>query len=145
SIPAAIGVSIAGCGADPIEPDLVRSQSQEHAGVIGVRAIVSPDPFDPEFGAQTPRRKLPAGRRIGVVHQQAKFVSPAPRCAERAELMLPEDMRRETVRISGSPQLGVSKKIDLAMSLFERLHDPQFFDPAPPRDDVVDAVAGRMP
>src|SRR5438067_662985 len=59
--------------------------------------------------------------------------------------MLPKDMRRETVGISGGPKLGVSKKIDLAVSLLERLHDPEFFNPAPPRDDFVDAVACRMP
>ena len=59
--------------------------------------------------------------------------------------MLPENMRREAVGVSGSPQLGVSKKIDLAMSLFERLYDPQLFDPAPPRDDLLNAVAGGVP
>ncbi len=95
--------------------------------------------------AQPPPRQLASRRRIGTVDHQPQLVLPAPRRAERVELVLADDVRREPVRVGPGVALGVRQQVDLAMGLLERLGDLLVLENPPPRRDLVDAPAGGMP
>src|SRR5687767_11092048 len=138
-----MGVALRGLYA--IKPHLVRDHPEERTALVRVRAVLRSRPFDPVLGAEAPLWQLPRRRWIRVIDEQAELVLPATGRAERVVLMLPQDVRREPVRVRLRLPLGVREQVDLAVRLLERLANLVCLDPAPPGDHVLDRAADRVP